>query len=802
MLETGPNFGHNEPVFQWRTDSGGFTSDSDNHVMSEPPAPIWLRMVRIGNTFYGYWALDVNNGQDHGPWQNLGGPQTVHMGTNVLVGLGVTAHNNGTTTNAVFDHVTVTQVGATGLGAPTGLAVADLDTYKSLSSVLIAWHPGSDNEAGFKIERSTDGANFSQIGTAGAGTTTFVDINPDGMGVANGTYYYRVKAFAAGLADSAYSNVDSVKFLKPGTTLTIDHSAGFASHSDLSTSGSTSIFPNPAPVGTFLGHQDLGGVAAPGGATFDGLGAYTVQASGSDIWDVSDSFQYVYKPLTGDGEIDARVVSVGPTDFWTKAGLMFRDGLRANSRNAFMLETPNLDGFCHNEPGFQWRSDPGGFTSDAGNHNCNVQAAPVWLRLVRAGNNFSGFWAMDVNNGQSHGPWIQLGSTVTLNMASTVYVGLAVTAHNNSGVINTSKFDHVTITGTSGPLPPSVIDLTDGGFGEAGGAFLRNRVGVEKFTTTFTMQLSPGTAPTADGMAFVIQGVGPTALGPPGGGLGYGSDTVGVGGGLPRSLAIKFDLYSNAGEGIDSTGIFTNGRSPTIRQPGLAAGFADSSVDLTGTGIDLHSGHPFTVTLGYDGTTLSETIMDTVTKATFTTKYVVNIPGLVGSDVGYMGFTGGTGGLTAVQDILSWTVQTTLLKKSGVGTADDSGSPPDGTPLAGTAGALTGVDTGTVATGDLGQTGNVTALASPVASTSDPVVLVGSLPAPNSLGVAADMDPVGQANGIQATPALDLASDNTGTGGDLLAQAALGAPLTRLGPPAASDVVDALFGVPDPFQVL
>ena len=153
-----------------------------------------------------------------------------------------------------------------------------------------------------------------------------------------------------------------------------------------------------------------------------------------------------------------------------------------------------------------------------------------------------------------------------------------------------------------------------------------------------------------------------------------------------RSLALKFDLYNNAGEGTDSTGIFTNGRSPTIRQPGLAPGYPDASIDMTGTGIDLHSGDPFTVNLTYDGTTLTETITDTVTHATFTTSYAVNIPALVGSDVAYVGFTGGTGGLTAVQDILAWTFQTSLPRQrtgnlqpqlaAGGPAPSDSGFPP------------------------------------------------------------------------------------------------------------------------------
>src|SRR5262249_16713791 len=160
----------------------------------------------------------------------------------------------------------------------------------------------------------------------------------------------------------------------------------------------------------------------------------------------------------------------------------------------------------------------------------------------------------------SHGTWNQLGSLVTIDMPDTLYVGLAVTAHNNSGVINTSTFDHLSIAGTTGPLPPSVLELNDGGFGEAGVAFLSTPVGAANFTSPFTFRLPPGTPPMADGMAFVIQGIGATALGPAGGGLGYGADFVGGGGTLRRSLAVKFDIFNNSGEGTNSTGIFTNGR--------------------------------------------------------------------------------------------------------------------------------------------------------------------------------------------------------------------------------------------------
>src|SRR5262249_18126777 len=59
----------------------------------------------------------------------------------------------------------------------------------------------------------------------------------------------------------------------------------------------------------------------------------------------------------------------------------------------------------------------------------------------------------------------------------------------------------------------------------------------------------------------------------------------------------------------------------------------------------------------YNGTTLTETVVDTVTGALFTHDYLVNIPQILGSTTAYVGFTGATGGASALQDVLSWTGQ-------------------------------------------------------------------------------------------------------------------------------------------------
>jgi hypothetical protein len=109
-------------------------------------------------------------------------------------------------------------------------------------------------------------------------------------------------------------------------------------------------------------------------------------------------------------------------------------------------------------------------------------------------------------------------------------------------------------------------------------------------------------------------------------------------------VATKFDLYSNAGEGSDSTGFYLDGASPTV-----------PSVDMTSSGVNLHSSDILHAHIVYNGTTLTLTLTDTVTNASFTTSTTVNIPAEVGGNTAYVGFTASTGGSTAVQNILTWT---------------------------------------------------------------------------------------------------------------------------------------------------
>jgi hypothetical protein len=188
----------------------------------------------------------------------------------------------------------------------------------------------------------------------------------------------------------------------------------------------------------------------------------------------------------------------------------------------------------------------------------------------------------------------------------------------------------------------SPIRLTDGNAGEAGSVFTKAQLDVRQFATGFAFQISGGTEPPADGFTFTLQGIDPTELGGTGGGLGYGPDPVSGGPAIYRSVAIKFDIYDNAGEGADSTGLYTNGAPPTV-----------PAIDLTPYNVSLY-GHFCYALLLYDGLTLTVVITDTNTGYFLRKDFAISIPAAVGGISAFVGFTGATGSRGAIQDIYWW----------------------------------------------------------------------------------------------------------------------------------------------------
>ncbi len=172
-------------------------------------------------------------------------------------------------------------------------------------------------------------------------------------------------------------------------------------------------------------------------------GTFTMTASGTDIWDVGtagdyrDEFHFAYKTLTGAGTIVAKVVSIQNTDQWAKAGVMIRDTLEPGSKHAFACITPG------NGVASQGRIDTGGASFNTAQGGIT---APHWVKLERS---MSGSFIVSHSaNGTTWTP-VTGSNPTNIQMGSTVYVGLALTAHN-AGATCRAVFSNVTITGTAG----------------------------------------------------------------------------------------------------------------------------------------------------------------------------------------------------------------------------------------------------------------------------------------------------------------------------------------------------------------
>ena len=92
-----------------------------------------------------------------------------------------------------------------GSSAPLPSAVSNLNAFtQSSSQISLTWEDNTNNENGFRIERSVDGVNFVQITTVNPNTTNYLDSTLS----AGTTYHYRVCAYNAN-GDSMWTNVAS-----------------------------------------------------------------------------------------------------------------------------------------------------------------------------------------------------------------------------------------------------------------------------------------------------------------------------------------------------------------------------------------------------------------------------------------------------------------------------------------------------------------------------------------------------------------------------------------------------------------
>ena len=159
---------------------------------------------------------------------------------------------------------------------------------------------------------------------------------------------------------------------------------------------------------------------------------WDVVAGGADIWERTDQFHFVYKQIDGDFDIGVRVERFTPAHLYSKAGLMIREILNADSAHLMFLvfsdNAPRNNNLGAYE--MQFRSVAGG-TCQGVYPAVRPPAPPEfpaaypnsWLRVQRRGDRFSAFASTD---GKS---W-KVYAVQELKLAKRVCVGPAVTSHN------------------------------------------------------------------------------------------------------------------------------------------------------------------------------------------------------------------------------------------------------------------------------------------------------------------------------------------------------------------------------------
>ncbi|MEN8725461.1 MAG: autotransporter-associated beta strand repeat-containing protein [Lentimonas sp.] len=208
------------------------------------------------------------------------------------------------------------------------------------------------------------------------------------------------------------------------------------------------------------------------GTADESAGTFTMTAGGTDIWSSADEFYYMYQPIAGDCEIITRVESVFESNEWAKAGVMIRESLDADSKNAIMAVRAG------NGLTFQRRAGTAGSTVSTKvgvDPSVDDYDAPYWVRLVRSGDDFSAYYSPD---GGATG-WTQLGTTQTISMSSIVYIGLELSSRDD-GVEANAVFTNVTVNATPAPRTAVTVNSI---------AELQSYVGSEFHDVTMT----PGT---------------------------------------------------------------------------------------------------------------------------------------------------------------------------------------------------------------------------------------------------------------------------------------------------------------------
>lgn len=204
----------------------------------------------------------------------------------------------------------------------------------------------------------------------------------------------------------------------------------------------TEIVPAPEKVGTG-GLTDLDvGTASPAGSSSYDNNMWTVTGSGTDILTHSaDGFHFVYKEVTGNCSIIAKVETVGGSALNARAGLMIRSDLTSTSAQRAWIAIKSgkrAESFMHG-----WTEMRGG--SNWEKPERTIPQDSYWIKIDRVGDVIATYYSPDGVSWASEVQGRYAGFT------GKAYIGLAVCSNVN-GVSDTATFSNVSVTGGQGGI--------------------------------------------------------------------------------------------------------------------------------------------------------------------------------------------------------------------------------------------------------------------------------------------------------------------------------------------------------------
>jgi hypothetical protein len=367
----------------YRFEQGGGMTNLEIEIRGHiptPEQPLWQRIERQGNRF-------ANLISDDGRvWNNILTVTMDQMPATTASGLGGTMHGGDEPFVATYDNVTI---GGTDL-SPQNVVAQARD-----KGALVTWNavPGAE---GYNVYVQGADRSLNRV-TAEATKNTSIELTNLENGKATTVVVAAVQGGKEGIG------VETV------------------------------VTPNP-PVGNFQGVNI--GTILPGTATADASGVITMRGAGHAIGTATgqssraDGFFFLAMPA-GNGTATVKLESgpessdaarAGEAD--RQAGLMFRETLDQDAR--FVM----VEARSGSDARLQVRSKTGGVpeTTEAG--LADPTARPLWLRVVRNNNTFTGFIAQDAEGKN----FVQVGDPVTIDgFSPTAYVGVALSPRTGFG---------------------------------------------------------------------------------------------------------------------------------------------------------------------------------------------------------------------------------------------------------------------------------------------------------------------------------------------------------------------------------